>query len=295
METRGGKARLLMVLSAVIFGTVGFAVRGIGLPSAEIALYRALMAAALVGLFLLVTRSRIPLREAKREIPLLLLSGAAMGINWILLFEAYRFTSVSAATLSYYFAPALVTLLSPLLFRERLTLRQGVCFAMSTAGLALILLTDGAGGGSDDRRGILLGLAAAAFYAAVILLNKAIRRVGGIHRTFLQFCAASVVLLPYSFLTAGCGLPGLDGTGWIWLLVVGAVHTGAAYCAWFTALRDLPGQTAAILSYIDPLTAVLISALLGERVTVWQLVGGALILGFTLWNEIGRRPEETAT
>ena len=135
--------------------------------------------------------------------------------------------------------------------------------------------------------GILFGLGAAVFYAAVILLNKFIKKVEGIHRTFLQFLSAIVVLIPYVMLTSGVTLGKLNGIGWVNLLIIGFIHTGLTYCMYFSALKELPGQKAAILSYIDPLVAVMISVtLLGESMTLWQAVGGILILGFTLWNEI---------
>ena len=145
-----------------------------------------------------------------------------------------------------------------------------------------------AGGGGSDRIGILFGLGAAVFYAAVMLLNKFIRGVAGIERTFWQFLAAIAVLVPYVALNGSMSLGALNAKGWVCLLVVGFVHTGVTYCLYFSALKELPGQEAAILSYIDPLVAVLMSVfLLGEGVTAVQLVGGGLILGFTLWNELG--------
>ena len=218
--------------------------------------------------------------------PLLLASGVAMGINWILLFEAYRYTTVSVATLAYYFAPVIVTVVCPILFHEKLTGKQVLCFVMSTLGLVLITGIGNLGGGSDGI-GILFGLGAAVFYATVILLNKFIKNVDGIHRTFLQFLAAIVTLMPYVLLTGGVTLGSLSGTGWVNLLIVGLVHTGVTYCLYFSAIKSLPGQKAAILSYIDPLVAVLISVtILGEPMTPQQAAGGVLILGFTLWNEI---------
>ena len=278
--------RLMLTAAMVIFGTLAPFVRSISVSSGELALYRAILAAVMIGLFLLATGQKIPFGKIRKEVPLLLLSGMAMGINWILLFEAYKYTTVSVATLSYYFAPVIVTLVCPILFRERLTGKQIICFVMSTLGLVLITGIGGAGGGKDGV-GILFGLGAAVFYASVVLLNKFIRNVDGIHRTFLQFLAAIIILIPYVILTGGITLGGLSGNGWVCLLVVGLIHTGVAYCMYFSALKDLSGQKAAILSYVDPLVAVLISVtVLGESMTVWQAVGGVLILGFTLWNEI---------
>ena len=278
--------RLMLIFSMCVFGTIGLFVRNIPVSSAELALYRALMAVLLIGGYLAVTRQKIKFAKLKREVLLLLVSGVAIGINWILLFEAYRYTTVSVATLSYYFAPVIVILLCPILFREKLTGKQILCFVMSTLGLVLITGIGGKGG-QNHLVGILFGLGAALFYASVILMNKRIQTVDGIQRTFLQFLAAAVVLTPYVLLSDGISLGNLNTIGWVNLLIVGLLHTGITYCLYFTALRQLPGQKAAILSYIDPLVAVLISVtLLKESMTLWQIAGGALILGFTLWNEL---------
>ena len=281
------RSRLMMIVSMTIFGTLAPFVRRIGISSGELALYRALMAAALIAVFLLVTRQKIPFAAIRKEIPLLLLSGMAMGFNWILLFQAYKYTTVSVATLSYYFAPVIVTILCPIIFREKLTKKQILCFTLSTFGLVLITGIGDLSGSSSHLTGILFGLGAAALYATVIMLNKFIKNVEGIHRTFLQFLAAIVVLVPYVALTSGMNLGVMDGIGWLCLLVVGFIHTGITYCLYFTSLKDIPGQKAAILSYIDPLIAVVISVtILGESMSLIQALGGVLILGFTLWNEL---------
>lgn len=226
------------------------------------------------------------LNVIKKEIPLLLLSGMAMGINWILLFQAYKYTTISAVTLSYYFAPVIVTITCLFLFHEKLTGKQITCFCMSTVGLFLIIGIGNVGQGSNNLLGILLGLGAAVFYAAVILLNKFIKNVAGIHRTLLQFFAAILILIPYVAATGGMHLAELNTTGWLCLLTVGIVHTGITYCMYFSTLKDLAGHETAILSYIDPLVAVFISVLvLGEKMTFVQMLGGIFILGFTLWNE----------
>lgn len=277
----------MLVAAMAIFGTLGPFVRNISVSSGELALYRAVMAALILGLYFLLTKQPIHLKQIRRELPLLLISGMAMGINWILLFEAYKYTTVSVATLSYYFAPVIVTLVCPILFKEKMGAKQWICSGMSTLGIVLITGVGDLSQGSSHLTGILFGLSAAVFYASVILLNKFIKGVAGIQRTFLQFIAAIVILVPYVACTSGVTLSTMTGTGWVCLLVVGLVHTGVAYCLYFSSLKELPGQEAAILSYIDPLVAVLISVfVLGEQMLPLQILGGVLILGFTLWNEI---------
>lgn len=279
------RAKLMLSLSMIIFGTLGVFTRNIAVTSGELALYRAILAAVLILGYFLITGQRIAFKSIGKELPLLLFSGMAMGINWILLFEAYKHTTISAATLSYYFAPVIVTIVCPILFREKLGKKQLLCFIMSTVGLILIIGFENLGDGNHIL-GILLGLGAAVFYATVILLNKFIKKVEGIQRTFLQFLAAIAILIPYVLFAGDLQIQMLDGKGWICLLTVGLIHTGITYCMYFSSIKELKGQEIAILSYLDPLVAVAISFfVLGEPMTIWQMLGGALILGFTLWNE----------
>ena len=290
-------SRIYIISSMTVFGTIGVFVRNIALPSGEIAFFRALLAAALIGGYLLVTKRRITLHGVGRELILLVVSGVAIGFNWILLFEAYSYTTVSVATLSYYFAPVIVTVLSPLLFRERITVRGWICFAASTVGIVLITGLGDLSEGSSHLVGILYGLGAASLYAAVILLNKSIRSIGGIERTFLQFLAAIPVMAIYVLIDGGFRIATLTTDGWIYLAIVGIMHTGVTYCLYFTAIPHLSGGECALLSYVDPLVAVILSVtLLGEGMSWQQWLGGALILGFTLWNElppIGKRKRKT--
>ena len=283
------KSKLLLILSMIIWGSMGPFVRNIAVTSGELALYRALMASTILTVYLLITRQKIPFASIKKEIPLLLLSGVTMGFNWILLFEAYKYTTVSVATLSYYFSPVIVTAICPLLFHEKLGKKQILCFVMSTLGIVLITGLGDVSQGNNHLVGIMFGLGAAVLYATVVLINKFIKNVEGIHRTLLQFVAAVVVLIPYVGMTSGVNIELLDTTGWICLLIVGLVHTGIAYCMYFSVIKEFKGQEVAILSYIDPLVAVAVSVvILGEVMSIWQVVGGAMILGFTLWNEIGK-------
>ena len=285
-------SRLMLIASMTIFGTLGIFVRNISVSSGELALYRAVLATLLIAVFLLLTKQQIPFSKIKKQVPLLLASGIAMGFNWIFLFEAYKYTTVSIATLSYYFAPVIVTIVCPIIFKEKLTGKQIVCFVMSTLGLVLITGIGNLSSGNDFV-GILFGLGAAILYATVILLNKFIKNVEALHRTFLQFLSAIVILILYVIMTSGVTLETLNVIGWINLLIVGLIHTGVTYCMYFSSLKELPGQKTALLSYIDPLVAVLISVtVLGETMTLWQVIGGVLILGFTLWNEIAPKKRE---
>lgn len=281
------KKQWIFMLSMVIFGTMAPFVRQVHISSGELALYRAVLALLLIGPALLLSKQKLPLKGMKKALPLLLISGGAMGFNWLLLFEAYKYTTVSVATLSYYFAPVLVTVLCPVLFKEKMKPLNWLCFAFSTLGIILLTGLGDPNQGKNHLLGIGFGLGAAVLYASVMILNKYIKDVPGLQRTFFQFLAAVVVLAPYVLLTSGVTLGNLNTTGWVCLLILGLVHSGVNYCLYFSSIKSIPGQKAAILSYLDPLVAVVISvAVLHEAISVPQIIGGCLILGFTLLNEI---------
>ena len=288
------KARTMLIISVIVFGTLGIFTRNINVTSGELALYRAVLATILISVYMFFTGKFSKIKNIKKDGILLFFSGMSMGTNWILLFEAYRYTSISSATISYYFAPVIVTIICPFLFKEKMTKKKIICFIVSTIGLVLTIGINNITSGGNDFIGIMFGLMAACFYACVIIFNKLIKNVGGIERTFLQFCSAVIVLTPYVILTSGFNLDKLNSTGWIYLLIVGLFHTGITYCLYFSSLKDLPGQESSIISYIDPLVAVLISVLIAkESMTIWQIIGAILILGFTMLNEIPKKSKKT--
>ena len=175
------RPKIMFSVSMAIFGTLGLFTRNISLSSGELALYSAILAAALILVYLALTKQKIDLKSLRRDIPLLLASGAAMGINWILLFQAYRYTTISAATLSYYFAPVIVTVASPFLFREKLTAKQILCFCMSTLGLVMII-----GIGNLKQGGSNLTC-----FLQVLFPQKCRLNSSKLHGEFPQYCISS--------------------------------------------------------------------------------------------------------
>lgn len=280
-----------LISSMTLFGTIGLFVRWIPLPSAAVALVRGVIGTLFLLVWMRLKGVRPEAAVVKKNLLLLCVSGAAIGFNWILLFESYRYTTVSTATLCYYMAPVLVTLASPLVCRERLTLRRLLCVTAAVLGMALVSGAIPGGGLTAGRgKGVLLGLGAAVLYATVILLNKNISGLDAAPRTMLQLAAAAVVLAPYVAFTGVVD----PAVGWgslpltlVLLAVVGVLHTGFAYKLYFGSIQTLPVQTAAMLSYIDPVVAILLSALLlREVMTLPQVLGAVLVLGSALVGEL---------
>ena len=285
--TRENLSKLKIAVSMFLFGTIGIFVRHIGLPSSVIALARGIVGMAFLVLVLAVRRSSLDWKAVRQNLLWLLLSGAALGFNWILLFESYRYTSVAISTLCYYMAPILVILVSPVLLKEALSKKKLLCVLAALAGMVCIsgVLRSGIPS-AGELRGILLGLAAAVLYACVVLLNKQIHDIGAYDKTILQLGISAVTLLPYCLLTVEPASVQPDAVALAMLLLVGVVHTGVTYLLYFGALDYISGQTAAIMSYVDPVVAVLASVLvLREPMAMSEGIGAVLILGAALISE----------
>ncbi len=284
-------AKIKYISAMLIFGSVGLVVRMLPFPSAQIALARGFIGCLFLLASVFFFRKHLSLQRIRADLWVLILSGIAIGINWILLFQSYRYTSISNATICYYCAPVIVVVLSPFVLKEKLTLVNSCCIGAALLGIILITGSSGAAG-SNDLAGILYGLGAAAFYASVILLNKFFRHVTNMERTIVQLAAATISLFPYVLLTSPVDAGMITLQSIALLLVVGVIHTGFSYFLYFSGLNTLKGQTAALFSYIDPLTAILLSALLlKEPMGLKQILGGILILGSTLAIDILARQE----
>ena len=280
--------KLKILISMAIFGTVGIFVRFIPMASSAIAFCRGVLGCIFLLILMAVTGKKISRSDIQRNFWVLAISGAAIGINWILLFEAYRYTTVAIATICYYLAPAFVTLGSPLV-GETLNAKKLGCIGIAMVGMVFVSgVLQGNQNGS--LLGVVLGVGAAVFYASVILLNKKLSPIGAYDKTLCQLGAASIVVAPYILLSGGIGFAEMSALGWVMLVVVGIVHTGIAYALYFGGIRDVNAQTAAILSYLDPVLSIILSALiLRERLDVFSILGAVLILGSALYSELPER------
>ena len=287
------RAKLDLIFSVAVFGTIGIFVRSIPLSSSVIALVRGAVGAAFLLLLARIRRTPIDKAALRRRWKLLVLSAAMMSFNWITLFESYRYTTVATATLCYYTAPIFVTLASPLLLKERLTARKLFCVCLALAGMVFVSGVPQSGlPGPSEARGILLALCSAALYAGVILLNKYLADVPAYDRTVLQLAAAAVVMVPYILLTEDLSAHTFTPLGTVLLLIVAVFHTGWCYSLYFGSMTVLSAQTAALFSYIDPIVAILLSALLLKEPLGWSgMLGGSPGAGLHSGQRTAGEPE----
>ena len=283
------KARLRIIISMLIFGTIGIFRRYIPLSSAMLAMIRGVIGLVFLLLLTVILKKPLSASAIRKNAVRLFFSGAFLGLNWVMLFEAYRYTTVATATLCYYLAPAFITFASPFILREKLTAKKSVCAVIALVGMVFVTGILSAGfSGSSEVRGILYGLIAAILYAAIVLLNKKTTDLGAFDRTIVQLAVSSAVLLVYLFVTGEFSAAvTLTPSSVLLTLIVGIVHTGIAYMLYFSGMEGTSSQTAAVLSYLDPVTAILLSALFLHEPMGWSgVIGTVLVLGATLVSEL---------
>lgn len=283
------KSYVALIGSMLIFGTLGVVRRYVPLSSAMLALCRGALGSVFLLIFVLVRGGKLKLPERKATL-WLVLTGAIMGLNWMLLFEAYSYTTVAAATMCYYMQPTIVILLSPLVLRERLSGRKLACAAAAIVGMLFVSgVLSGGIGQVQDIRGIAFGLGAAALYAAVIILNKKVVVEDIYAKTVIQLAGAALVMIPYVLLTEGVPELTLTAADIGMVLLVGIVHTGITYALYFGSMQRLKAQTVAVMSYIDPVFALLLSAaVLHESLTPLGILGAVLIIGSAIISETAK-------
>lgn len=287
-KKNSGKSLIMITVSFLIFGTIGIFRRYVPLSSGILAFVRGIIGAVFLLAVVLIGKKDVFKELSLKKVIGLCISGCAMGFNWILLFEAYNYTNVSTATLCYYMEPVIVVLASALIFRERLTVKKWICSAVALLGMFFVsgIFENGTPEGSD-LTGILLGLGAAALYSTVVLINKKLPGIDSYAKTIIQLSSAAIVLIPYLLITEDISAINLDSTALISIAVIGIVYTGVAYALYFGSMDGLRTQTIALFSYIDPILALILSAvILGETMTFLGIIGAILILGATIVSEL---------
>ena len=281
-------AKVSLILAMVIFGTIGIFRKYIPLPSGIVACARGILGVAFLLVFIKIKKIKMDREAIKKHLWILLVSGGFIGLNWVLLFESYRYTSVAVATLCYYMAPIFVMMVSPFLLKEKLTVKKVLCVIVALIGMVFVSgVLDGGISDVSEMKGILFGLGAAALYATVIMMNQKLREVPTYDKTIMQLGAAAVVLIPYILFVEDLSAVVLTPLIILMLIIVGVVHTGIAYALYFGSMNGLKAQTVALFSYIDPIVAIILSAMfLKEPMTIYSAIGAVLVLGATMISEL---------
>ncbi len=288
MESRAAKLELMGTM--VLFGSIGTMSRFIDAPSAIIALARSALGVLSIIIFMMIRRRPLDLKAIKRNAPWLLLSSTLMGVNWVCQFEAFKHTTIATGTLCYYTQPIFYIIAGIVILKEAPSVRKIACIIVAFIGMIFVSGVIQVGFDISELKGALYGIAGGFFYAMVVLINKYMKDISPIDTTIAQLATVSVLMSVYSKLTGAYEEAKLDARGIACLLLLGLLYTGIAYMIYFDAVNKLSTQTAGIISYIDPVEAVLLSAFfLREPITIYTIIGSALILGATAVSELAPR------
>ncbi len=271
----------------IIFGTIGLVVRYIDLSASETAFLSSLIGFLFLSLVFYKQRRTFIWRTIRKNAIILVASGVALSGNWIFLYRSYEYTSLANATLGYYFAPVFVMLLSPIILKEPLPLKKILCMIIAIIGMTFIVGNGITAAGKNDVLGLIWGIAAAAFYASLMLLNKFIKGINRLEVTIIQLGTTASILLPYVLFTEGITILNVSVSSLPFILLLGIINTGVGFWLYFSSMENLKGQSIAMLSYIDPFVAILISGfILREPFTLLQMIGGILLLSSTFVSEM---------
>jgi drug/metabolite transporter (DMT)-like permease len=280
----GRVRRSYLVLCAVTagWGTIPVLAGLVDLPSPLIVAVRLWTAALCLGVVLLVGRRRDVRRGRAPAFPTLLsvhpgrclLAAAVLAGHWLALFAAYKRAPAGTVILIVYLAPVGVAALAPRLINEKLERRTVMALAGATAGFALLAAPTVQAAG---MAGLALSLVAAVLFVALIMLSKPLASAyGGLRLAFIEMAGAGVTLVPVALWTAWPA----PSAPWLWLVVLGVVHTAVGITIYLSVLADLPATHVGILSYLEPVVVVVCAWLwLAQRPGWATVAGGLLVIG----------------
>jgi drug/metabolite transporter (DMT)-like permease len=282
MKTR--KAYFKYLTALLLFGSNGIVASHISLNSYEIVFSRTLIGSLFLTLIFIFSRQKVQFWKNRLHFFYLVIFGMAMGISWMFLYEAYKQVGVSIATLAYYCGPVVVMILSPILFKERMTWTKLLGFLAVLIGMFCVngqALSEG-----RTSWGLIFGILSAVMYAFMVIFNKKAERITGLENPMWQLIISFITVAIFLGLKQGFSFSIAPGN-LVPVLLLGVVNTGIGCYFYFSSIKDLPVQTVAISGYLEPLSALVFSAaLLGETLRFAQIVGAVLILGGAAFGEL---------
>lgn len=277
------KAYFKYILALLLLGSNGLAASYIGLTSYEIVFLRSALGSLLLSAIFLFSRRELTARRHGRDMLYIAMSGVAMGADWLLLYEAFAQIGVSIGMLINYLGPVIVMAFAPLVFKERVTWTKVVALFMALSGVCLI--SGQAVVQGISAWGLLCAGLSAVCYAVMVIFNKMSRQVTGMENSVLQLVFTFLTVAAFVGLKQGFRM---EIASWDWpaILWIGLLNTGVGCYLYFSSIGALPVQTVAVCGYLEPLSAVVYSAVfLHERMLPLQMLGAALIIGGALFGE----------
>lgn len=281
-DTKAGEY-IKYISALLLFGSNGIVASKINMSSYEIVFLRTMIGSIFLILLFCLGKRKVTFTKHKRDFMYIVLSGIAMGASWIFLYEAYALIGVSLASLAYYCGPVIVMILSPFLFKERLTGEKIIGFLIVLGGIFLI--NGKLSGGALNRYGILCGLMSAVMYSLMVMFNKKSKNIKGLENSVIQLFVSFLTAAVFVGFKTGYSIA-ISGDDVIWIIILGLVNTGIGCWFYFSSIGNIPVQTVAICGYLEPLSAVILALIvLGETMTIPQIIGAIMIISGAVFSE----------
>lgn len=288
--------KIKLALISAVFGTIGIVTHFIPLMSATIVFYRALLGGIFIIFMTYLSGKVVSVKSMKDNFWVLILTSFFMGLNWVFQFESFKVSSVAIGTVCYNTMPIFLLIIASIMFKERITIRSVICIFFATIGVILVSNVITTGIKSNEVLGCLYGILGAINYALIVMFNRKLNHIETHDKVIFQFVFSAIIMLIYVICIQKSSLffdinisTNKKILGIISILLLSFFHTGFCYVHYFNAVSRLKAETVAILTYIDPVVALLLSYFfLKEKTTVLQIIGAILILSSTLINEIAK-------
>ena len=285
MEKNLAMERTKYIIAVILYGTIGMFLRYVSLPSELVAMCRGSIGSVFILLYLKRRHQCLDWEAIRANRFWLIISGISLGMNWIFLFSAYTHTTVAVASLCNYMAPIIVVIIAPMVLHEPLNLRKIPCVVAAFVGIVLV---SGVWSGELGQiSGVFMGLGAAFFFVIIVICNRKIQGISAYVKAVVQLAISALTILPYVIIHNWGKPMQADLRSILIILMLAILHTGVAYCLYFSGMATLPVQTLAVLGYLEPVVSVLCSAFfLHESMGIAGWVGAVLILGAAVISEI---------
>ncbi|MFZ2314898.1 MAG: EamA family transporter [Gammaproteobacteria bacterium] len=258
-----------LILSMILWGTLGLFVLWSGMAAVDVAFYRCLIGALVMGCWMIKSKEKI---EIDKNFPVVALAGICLVLNWIFLFKSFQVSSITIGNMSYYLQPVILIILGIFFYNEKVSFKQWIFILLALCGVLLTMDLH-----QLNSPNVVLGatfaLFAALLYSFVTLLMKRVN-LSYFKVIFIQLSIGMLILLPFVHFQP------LSLVAIVCLVVIGTVHTLLAYFLYYGAIKKTDLTKVAILSYLDPIVAIASDILFFNRqLDVYQIIGIFLTFG----------------
>lgn len=267
-----------LIFAMIIWGTLGLFVLKSGLSSVNVAFFRCLIGAVILAPYCWRKGFFSSKSLTLKNITPILIGGVFVVLNWILLFESFRYASITLGNVSYYLQPVFLLMLGRFFFNEHIPIVKYAFILLTFIGVLLTidLSMSELHLNNNEFLGVLCALLAGFLYSLATVIAKRSKEIPPPMMTFLQLFVGMLILLPLTTLSEIHMTWQLSA----YILTLGAVHTVLAFVLYYQSVSTLSTDQIAVVSYVDPIAAIFTDVLFFNRILLPVQIVGIIITLF---------------